>query len=215
LNQRYILAFGFVIGTFVSVPMTLTHSANHAGDSSRALPSSSQATFNPDGNVRLPGDFRRWESVGTRYKASGRNILDGKEIVVPELMNAYVEPAAFDRYKMTGRWPEGIQIVKELSEIRVGEGCSGVSRLCTSPLGEGIFQLNYFGVGMMVKDRRRFPSAPGNWGYFGFLRDGAGYAPVASLRPQEQCSSSHIKLASDTDFVISKAHLGLSRENIQ
>lgn len=67
----------------------------------------------------------------------------------------------------------------------------------------------------MVKDRRRFPDAPGNWGYFGFLREGTAYERTAKLRPQDQCSSCHVKLASDTDYVITRAHLGLPPENIQ
>jgi hypothetical protein len=179
------------------------------------LPASSRAIFDSDGSVHLPKNFRRWENVGTRYKANGTNILDGKEIVVPELMNTYVESSAFDHYKSTGQWPDGTQIVKELSEIRVGQDCDKTTRLCSSPLGEGIFQQKYFGVGMMVKDSKRFPDAPGNWGYFGFLRDSSNYEGVAKVRPQGQCSSCHVKLASDTDFVISKAHLGLSPGNLQ
>lgn len=174
-----------------------------------------RAVFEQDGSARLPDGYRRWANVGSRYKASGRNILDGEPIVTPQIMNTYVEPSALDYYKKTGKWPDGAQIVKELSSVRVGGGCDSVTRICSSPIGPGIFQQAYVGVGFMVKDRRRFPDAPGNWGYFGFLREGAAYERTAKLRPQDQCSSCHVKLASDTDYVITRAHLGLSPENIQ
>jgi Cytochrome P460 len=176
---------------------------------------SSRAVFDADGRAHLPDGYRRWANVGTRYKASGRNILDGKPIVIPELMNTYVEPSALNHYKETGKWLDGAQIVKELSDVRVGKDCDTVTHICSSPIGPGIFQERYAGVGMMVKDAKRFPDAPGNWGYFGFLQEKSGYETVAEIRPQDQCASCHVRLASDTDYVISKAHLGLSARNIQ
>ena len=176
---------------------------------------SSRAVFDPDGRVHLPDEYRRWANVGTRYKASGRNILDGKPIVTPELMNTYVEPSALNHYREAGEWPDGAQILKELSDIRVGKDCDKVTHICKAAIGSGIFQEKYTGVGMMVKDSKRFPDVPGNWGYFGFFRKKSGYETVAQIRPQDQCASCHVKLASDTDYVISKAHLGLSPENVQ
>jgi hypothetical protein len=176
---------------------------------------SSRALFDADGRVHLPNGYRRWANVGTRYKASGRNILDGKPIVTPQMMNTYIEPSALDHYKETGKWPDGAQIVKELSEIRVGKDCDEVTHICSAAIGSGIFQEQYTGVGMMAKDSKRFSDVPGNWGYFGFFRKKSGYETVAHIRPQDQCASCHVKLASDTDYVISKAHLGLSSENIQ
>ena len=175
----------------------------------------SKAIFDADGRARLPVGYRRWANVGTRYKASGRNILDGNPILTPELMNTYVEPSALDNYKETGKWLDGTQIVKELSDIRLRKDCDAVTHICPSEIGPGIFQERYTGVGMMVKDAKRFPNAPGNWGYFGFLRVKSGYETVAEVRPIDQCASCHVKLASDTDYVISKAHLGLSPETIQ
>ena len=179
-----------------------------------AVDGASRAVFDQNGSVHLPKAYRRWANVGTRYKASGNNILDGAPIVTPQLMNTYVEPSALDYYKKTGKWPDGAQIVKELSSIRVGKGCDHVTNICSSPIGPGIFQETYIGIGMMVKDRNRFPDAPGNWGYFGFFRHST-YERLAMLRPQNQCASCHVKLASDTDYVITKAHLGLSQDNIQ
>jgi hypothetical protein len=174
-----------------------------------------RAAFDENGSVHLPADFRQWAHVGTRYKVGGNNILDGTKVTTPEVLNAYVEPSALAYYKSTGKWPDGAQIVKELSNVQTGKNCDSATFLCTTPLGSGMFETNYIGVGMMVKDQERFSNAPGNWAYFAFFRKTSGYDPTAQNRPREQCESCHVKLASDTDYVIVKAHLGLLPGNIQ
>ena len=63
---------------------------------------------------------------------------------------------------------------------------------------------------MMVKDSRRFAVAPGHWGYFSFGHKPLPYDATAALRPLEACASCHVRLAFDTDYVIARAHLGLS-----
>jgi hypothetical protein len=68
---------------------------------------------------------------------------------------------------------------------------------------------------MMVKDSKRFPAEPGNWAYFAFFHKASGYDRAAKERPREQCASCHVKLASETDYVIVKAHLGLLPGQIQ
>lgn len=117
-----------------------------------------RATFNADGTVVLPTGYRRWTHVGTRLKAQGINILDGKPTKGPEIFNAYVEPGAMDVFAHTGQWPDGTQIVKEFSSVRTGEGCDATTGYCTGPLGVGIFEAGYVGLGMMVKDAERFPN---------------------------------------------------------
>jgi hypothetical protein len=72
--------------------------------------------------------------VGTRVKTSGRSILDGTVIVRPQVLDTYVEPSAFFQYQKTGKWPEGTQIVNELSVIRLGKGCDKVTFSCATPL---------------------------------------------------------------------------------
>lgn len=176
---------------------------------------SSEASFEQDGSVRLPSHYRQWANVGTRYKVGGMNILDGTPVKIPQVLNTYVEPSALDYYKRTGKWPDGAQIVKELIEVKGGKNCDSTTFICSTPLGSGIFEEKYIGVGMMVKDRARFPSDAGNWAYFAFFHKASEYDRTATKRPREQCSSCHVKLASDTDYVITKAHLGLLPGNIQ
>jgi hypothetical protein len=169
----------------------------------------SRATFTEGGRTRLPTDYRQWVHIGTRLKVGGLNILDGSKLTTPQILNAYVEPSAFAVFVKTGEWADGTQIVKEISAIKVGKDCDSTTYLCTTPLGSGIFEEQYTGIGMMVKDSKRFPSVPGNWGYFAFFRTGSTYESMAQLRPQDQCAFCHVNLASKTDYVISKAHLAL------
>jgi Cytochrome P460 len=175
----------------------------------------SRATFAEGGSIRLPTDYRQWTHIGTRIKVGGLDILDGTKLTTPQVLNAYVEPSAFAAYMKTGKWADGTQIVKEISAIKVGQDCDSTTYLCKTPLGSGIFEEKYTGIGMMVKDSKRFPSNPGNWGYFAFFRTGSTYESTAKLRPQDQCAFCHVNLASDTDYVISKAHLALQENRMQ
>jgi hypothetical protein len=170
-----------------------------------------RAQFNSQGEVLLPVGYRQWVHVGTRDNPAGKiNILDGKPTVTPEVLHAYVEPGAFAAYQKTGKWPDGSQLVKEFSAVRTGAGCKPETLLCATEFGEGIFQSGYIGLGMMVKDAERFPSGPGHWGFFAFGHRPPPYDPVSAVRPASQCTGCHVALASDTDFVISRAHIGLA-----
>ena len=169
-----------------------------------------KAVFNADGSVDLPAGYREWSHVGTRFNPGGISILDGLPLKAPEVMNAYVEPGAMAKFQRTGVWPDGTQLVKEMSAIRTGAGCDDMTRVCTGHLGTGIFQAGYMGIGMMVKDRRRFPDNAGNWGYFEFGHRPPPYESISVVRPKTQCESCHVALAADTDYVISRAHIGLA-----
>jgi Cytochrome P460 len=175
----------------------------------------SRAAFEQDGRVRRPTDYRQWVHVGTRVKVGGLNILDGKPLITPQILNAYVEPSAMASFRKTGKWPDGTQIMKEISSIKTGAGCDHNTNICTTELGAGIFEDSYSGLGMMVKDSRRYPAQPGHWAYFSFFRNGNAYDAAAAERGQDKCAACHVKLASDTDYVISKAHLTFGPGNVQ
>lgn len=175
---------------------------------------SAPAAFNQDGSLQLPTGYRRWQHVGARVKTSGNSVLDGSTIVVPQVMDAYVEPEAFEIYRTTGKWPEGTRIVKEFSSIKTGRDCSASTFICATPYGFGIFETRYIGLGMMVKDSRRFPAETGHWGYFSFLLEGQRYASVSPVRSRAQCSACHEALASGSDYVFAETHIGLLPENL-
>jgi hypothetical protein len=84
------------------------------------------------------------------------------------MMDTYVEPSAFAEYKKTGKWPDGTQIVKELSLIKIGDDYDKVTFACSTPAGAGIFEDHFIGVDMMAKDSKRFPAAPATGVTFAF-----------------------------------------------
>jgi hypothetical protein len=170
-----------------------------------------RASFNADGSVNLPSGYRQWFHIGTRFKPVGINILDFLPTKTPEIFNAYVEPKAMAVFEATGKWPEGTQIVKEFSTVMTGDNCDAKTSLCTTELGSGIYETGFIGLGMMVKDGQQFPHAPGNWGFFSFGHKPPPYNSTSALQSEAQCAACHVKLASDTDYVISKAHIGLTR----
>jgi hypothetical protein len=179
-------------------------------------PSAIAAHVDASGNVQLPTGYRRWQHVGTRVKTGGNSVLDGTKIVVPQVMDAFVEPTAFDTYKRTGLWPDGTQIVKEFATIQTGKGCDDTTHICNTPYGLGIFETGrYQGLGMMIKDRKRFPAESGYWGYFRFLPSGQSYTQVSAPLPRDQCSGCHEVNARATDFVFSTTHIGLLPDNLK
>jgi Cytochrome P460 len=172
-----------------------------------------RAVFTTSGEATLPLGYRQWEHVGTRDNAAGKlSILDGMPTTTPEVLNTYVEPHALAAYRKAGVWPDGTQLVKEFSAVRIGPACNGGSFLCTTDIGEGVFQAGYIGLGMMIKDAKRFPDAPGHWGFFSFGHRAPPYESVSAVRPADRCSYCHVNLASDTDYVFSRAHIGLARQ---
>ena len=171
------------------------------------------ANFNTDGSVARPMGYREWYHAGTRMKLDGENILDHLPINAPEMLETYVEPSAFEVYRKTGQWPDGTQLVKEFSVIKTGAGCDARTLSCSTPFGSGIFQAGYIGLGMMVKDAKRFPDHPGHWGFFNFGHRPPPYPASQHAQPMDQCQDCHSAIASDTDWVISKSHIGLSKSN--
>ena len=171
-----------------------------------------RASFNADGSVNLPTGYRQWFHIGTRFKPVGINILDFLPTKTPEIFNAYVEPKAMSAFEATGKWPEGTQIVKEFSTVMTGDNCDEKTSVCTTELGTGIYEAGFIGLGMMVKDKQQFPNAPGGWGFFSFGHKPPPYDPTSTLQAESKCAACHVKLASDADYVISKAHIGLSRQ---
>lgn len=166
-----------------------------------------RAVFSQDGSIELPVGYRQWFHVGTSVKLRGINVLDGSPITTPEVLDAYVEPSAMASFQKTGKWPDGAQIVKEYCAVKVenqNDDQTGMS------IRNGISEEHYDGLGMMVKDSKRFAGAPGNWGYFSFGHKLPPYDGIARERPLEQCASCHVRLASDTDYVVSRAHIGLA-----
>lgn len=156
------------------------------------------ASFNDDGSVNQPQDYREWVYVGTPLTP---NALNGGEASFPEFHNVYVEPTAFARYSATGEWPEGTQIAKELVLVRENDNAPDGSTMEVS--GRGYFQGEFAGLELAVKDSERFADEPGNWAYFSFGHNAPPYAESAQAFPTASCNSCH-EASAATDFVFTQ-----------
>lgn len=172
-----------------------------------------RATFISNTEVELPKNFRSWTHVGTFLNPPGSiTILDGSTVKGGMFANTYVEPTALAAFKASGKWPDGTQLIKEFTESDLTGDCDAASGICKTAVGTGVFQHHYIGAGYMVKDAKRFPDAPGNWGYFGFGPVSSGaYPQTATLRPQAQCSACHVENRAEQDYVFSDAHIGIGQ----
>jgi hypothetical protein len=126
------------------------------------------------------------------------------------MMGTYAEPSAFAEYKKTRKWPDGAQIVKELSLIKIGDDCHKVTFACSTPAGAGIFEDHFIGVGMIVKDSKRFPGRAEQLGLFRFFAHNSVYTTTSSVLAPNQCQSCHVKFASKEYYVFTDTHAGLT-----
>ena len=158
-----------------------------------------QATFNAAGEAVQPTGYRKWVFVGAPLTPHALN--DGAA-PFPEYHNVYVEPTAFAHYEKTGEWPEGTQIVKELTLIYQNDNdpATGAS---TEVSGQGYQQGEFSGLELTVKDTKRFPDMPGGWAYFSFGHHAPPYAATAAAFPADACNACH-EANADEDFVFTQ-----------
>ena len=150
------------------------------------------ATFNDDGSVQQPVNWRKWIFVGAPLTP---NALNGGNAPFPEYHNVYVEPSAFAAYEKTGEWPEGTQIAKELTLIYQNNNDEvGAS---SEVSGRGFQQGEFSGLELTVKDTKRFDDMPGGWAYFSFGHQPEPYETTAMAFPAASCNACHAKSAQD------------------
>lgn len=159
-----------------------------------------RASFNADGSVDQPENWRSWVFVGAPLTP---NALNGGEAPFPEYHNVYIEPSAFAHWSRTGEWADGTQFVKELVLIREGADCDPETGACFESSGQGFFQGEFAGLELKVRDAQRFADEPGNWAYFSFGHQPEPYAETATAFPTESCNACHEVNAAD-DFVFTQ-----------
>lgn len=158
-----------------------------------------RASFTSEGAVQQPVGYREWIYVGTPLTP---NALNEGEAAFPEFHNVYVEPSAFKAFSETGEWPDGSQIVKELTTIRDNDN-NPENGSSAEVSGIGYFQGEFSGLELTVKDSQRFPDEPGNWAYFSFGHNAPPYAETAKAFPAESCNACH-EANAETDFVFTQ-----------
>ncbi len=177
--------------------------ANASGDDGAAAASTEssdivRASFNDDGSVNIPTGYRQWVFMGAPLTP---NALNGGEAPFPEFHNVYIEPSAFAAFEATGEFPEGTQIVKELTTVRSNNNADNGSSQEVS--GVGYFQGEFVGLELTVKDNDRFKDEPGGWAYFSFGHKAPPYEKTATAFPAESCNACH-EASAETDFVFTQ-----------
>ena len=117
-----------------------------------------------DGEIIRSEGWRKWIDVGTPVTPHDGN--DGKASF-PEFHNVYVDPESFATFERTGEFPNGTQLVTELTLVGSKEAVSG----------NGYFMGEFSGLEIAVKDTERFKDQPGGWAYFSF-----GHVPESEYR---------------------------------
>ena len=156
------------------------------------------ASFNGDGAAVMPEGYRKWVFVGAPLTP---NALNGGNAPFPEYHNVYVEPSAFDAYESTGEWPEGTQLVKELTTVYENDNDEVGASMEVS--GRGFQQGEFSGLELAVKNTALFPDMPGGWAYFSFGHQPEPYEETATAFPAETCNACHAENAAD-DFVFTQ-----------
>ena len=161
-----------------------------------------RASFNEDGSVNRPTNWRRWVFVGAPLTP---NALNGGEAPFPEYHNVYIETSAFEHWVRTGEWADGTQFAKELVLLRAAEDCDAEpdNGSCAQTSGQGYFQGEFQGLELKVKDTARYADEPGNWAYFSFGHQAEPYATTAAAFPTDACNACH-EANAETDFVFTQ-----------
>jgi hypothetical protein len=157
-----------------------------------------RASFNDDGSVNQPENWREWVFVGAPLTP---NALNGGAAAFPEFHNVYIEPSAYAAYSETGEFPEGTQIAKELTTVRDNNNAENGSSQEVS--GVGYFEGEFAGLELTVKDSVRFKDEPGGWAYFSFGHKAPPYEQTATAMPTDSCNACHAESAGD-DFVFTQ-----------
>lgn len=185
--RRQVLA----AGTFAVMVFTAT--ATMAQEINRA-------SFNADGSVNRPENWREWVFVGAPVTP---NALNGGEAAFPEFHNVYIEPSAYAHWKKTGEWADGTQLAKELTLVRKGEDCQEETGACLQSSGLGYFEGEFSGLELTVKDAERYADEPGNWAYFSFGHQPPPYEETAKAFPTDACNACH-EANAQADFVFTQ-----------
>lgn len=158
-------------------------------------------SYAKDGSIVRPTGWEKWVFIGSPLTPDA---LNGGKANFREFHNVYIEPSAFDHYRMTGEFPNGTQIVKVRAMTYKGKDCQDTDAktgACKAVSGWGYFNGEYSGFELTVKDTTRF-SDPGGWVYLNY-GETRPWSATAKPFPAGACNSCHNSAAAD-DFVFTQ-----------
>lgn len=181
--------FGAALGFLTGTTLSATAGSPPAVATEGNTLTNQLVEFTPEGKLkRPPFSFRQWIYIGTPLTPNDLN--DGKANF-PEFHNVYIDPESFAHFEKTGEYRDGTIIVKELVSVGEKEASSG----------NGYFQGDFIGLEVSVKDAKRYPTEPGNWGYYSF---GHSYPlkEQSAKNKTDECNGCHHRHA--INFVFSQ-----------
>lgn len=150
-----------------------------------AEPPAAAATFDAEGRMLFPADYREWIFLSAGRGMSYAPVAADQP--APPFDNVFVDPAAYRAFVEHGSWPDGTVLVLE---IRGGTSHGSI-------LQGGSFQTgDPLGVEVHVKDTARFGGD--GWAFFGF----GGKDPATMIPRAASCYACHeANTAVDRTFV--------------
>jgi hypothetical protein len=145
------------------------------------------ATFDRDGKLLFPSDYRTWVFVGASVTP---NEMNGGKAAFPEFHTVYMDPASYESFQNTGEFPEGTVMVKETLMIGGRK----------APSGKGYFMGDFVLMAAGVKDTKRFGGKRAGWGFFAFGNP-SDPQPKAEVLPVAQCNDCHSAAAQERVFI--------------
>ena len=183
----------YVLVTIIGIALVGAGLRSYTTSAVAAEGQGAASVIRPDGKATVPKGFRSWVFIGSPLTPNG---LNNGEANFPEFHHVYIEQKNIDAYLMTGSFPEGTVIVKELTRVLSPTFPDG-SR--TEPSGRGFFNGELNGIDMAVKDSKRFAKTNG-WGYFTFGHHPRPYDETSDERPVAECAGCHIANVAKTDM---------------
>ncbi len=132
--------------------------------------SSSQPKYAKDGQLLRPENYREWVFLSSGLGMNYNPAAGGHEMFT----NVFVLQSAYAEFLKSGKWPDKTMFVVE---ERDQSSKASINKA-------GHFQTDLMGIGVEVKDEKRFPE---KWGYFNFDPDGK----TSESMPKAACWQCH------------------------
>jgi hypothetical protein len=161
---------GLSLVGLLTVISAAAHSSVPGRDATKNHPNAAEAVVDPNGNLRVPADYR------TSYQFLGSwAIANAKAQGSKGLHVVYASPGAIAAYRKDGRFPDGSVLVKEVYE-------TATESMTTGTVSHAQKLKGWF---VMVKDSKN--SHPGNdlWG------DGWGWSWFDADKPSKTTSANY------------------------
>ena len=148
--------------------------------------SASVLQFTNDGQLVLPANYREWVFLSSGLGMIYGPAAEANPSATPRFDNVFVNPAAYQSFLATGKWPDQTMFVLE---IRASASKGSINN-------GGHYQTDMLAIEAEVKDTSRFPGA--GWAFYAL-----GKATTGKLIPKTAaCYTCHPeKGAVDNTFV--------------